>query len=251
MASARTSDDGGADAFTFGKDIGVAAGAVVVADGRLRSHPVQAEHADRARQPLLMVPPMINKYYITDLAPLSMLGSTSSQGVPGVRVSWGLPRMERDWDLNTYGGAMVDGTVDGPGDHEVPKVNVIGLCAGGPSMVGAHLATIGSWTRSTCAGRDAARHDAGLHDDRDERGHRHVSKPASEGRKGYMDGSRRRRSSPGRGLIDLLELRVNNYLQGQAPPLFDILYWNADTTRMPACCTATSSTSACPTAGRW
>ncbi len=57
------------------------------------------------RYPLLIVPPMINKYYITDLAPgRSMAEFLTTQGHQVFVVSWRNPdARHRDWNLDTYG----------------------------------------------------------------------------------------------------------------------------------------------------
>ena len=62
------------------------------------------------RYPLLIVPPMINKFYITDLAPgRSMIEYLVGQGHQVFVMSWRNPdRRHRDWNLNTYGGAVLE-----------------------------------------------------------------------------------------------------------------------------------------------
>jgi polyhydroxyalkanoate synthase len=94
-----------------------------------------------------MVAPMINKYYITDVVPgRSMIKYFVSQGYQVFVISWRDPgRQATGWDLNTYGDAVVASIGAGREITKAPKVNIIGLCAGGIlfSMVSAHLSATG------------------------------------------------------------------------------------------------------------
>ena len=98
------------DAFTIGQDLAVTPGAVVARTDVCELIQYQPATATVHQFPLLMVPPMINKYYITDLAPgRSMLEFFVSQGYQVFVVSWRNPgRGARHWDLNAYGGAVAD-----------------------------------------------------------------------------------------------------------------------------------------------
>ena len=94
--------------------------------------------------PLLIVPPMINKYYITDLAPgRSMVEYLVSQGHQVFAISWRNPdARHRDWDLNSYG--QPSSTRSRPrarGQPAPAKGSICALCSGGivSSMVAAHL----------------------------------------------------------------------------------------------------------------
>ena len=67
---------------------------------------------------------------------------------------------------------------------------------------------------------------------------------AASAKKGYLDGGDLASIFLWLRPNDLIwPYVVNNWLLGKEPPTFDILYWNADTTRMPAGCTGTSSRS--------
>jgi polyhydroxyalkanoate synthase subunit PhaC len=191
--------------------------------------------------PLLMVPPMINKYYITDLAPgRSMLEFFVAQGYQVFVISWRNPtQYARDWDVNTYGGAIVDAMQAAREITKSPKVNVIGLCAGGimSSMVSAHLAETGQLDQvsSLCLGVTLLdMTEAGTTVSLMSESTAAASIMASRV-KGYMDGKTLAEVFAWLRPDDLVwNYWVNNYLQGKTPPAFDILYWNADTTRMPA-----------------
>jgi polyhydroxyalkanoate synthase subunit PhaC len=229
------------DAFTIGKDIAVTPGAVVARTDVYELIQYKPSTPTVHQFPLLMVPPMINKYYITDLAPgRSMLEFFVAQGYQVFVISWRNPgQHERHWDTNTYGGAIVDSMQTAREITKAPKVNVIGLCAGGilTSMVSSHLAATGQLDEmsSLCLGvtlLDMTR--AGTTVSLMNEGTAAASIAASRV-KGYMDGKTLAGVFAWLRPDDLVwSYWVNNYLQGKTPPPFDILYWNADTTRMPA-----------------
>jgi len=229
------------DAFKVGKDIAVSPGSVVARTEVCELIQFKPTTPTVHRFPLLMVPPMINKYYITDIAPgRSMIEYFVSQGYQVFVISWRNPgRQGRDWDLNTYGNAVV-ASIDAAREiTKAPKVNIIGLCAGGilSSMVGAHLSATGRLDQvaSLCLGVTLLdMTEAGTTVSFMDEATAKVSILASRAR-GYMDGRNLAEVFAWLRPDDLIwTYWVNNYLEGKTPPAFDILYWNADTTRMPA-----------------
>ena len=229
------------DAFQVGKDLAVTPGAVVARTDVCELIQYQPATPTVHRFPLLMVPPMINKYYIMDLAPgRSMLEFLVSQGYQVFVISWRNPgRQARHWDLNTYGEAVADSLSAMRSITGAAKVNIIGLCAGGilSSMVCAHLSATGQLDQvaSLCLGVTALdQSQAGTTVALMDEGTAKASVLASRAR-GYMDGRTLAEVFAWLRPDDLIwNYWVNNYLQGKPPPRFDILYWNADTTKMPA-----------------
>jgi len=228
-------------AFTLGKDIALTPGSVVARTDvyeLIQYKPATPKVYD---YPLLMVPPMINKYYITDLAPgRSMLEYFVSQGYQVFVISWRNPgRRGRGWDLNTYGDGVVAAIGAAREITRAAKVNIIGLCAGGilSSMVCAHLSAAGQLgeVASLCLGVTLLdMTEAGTTVSFMDEATAKASILASRAR-GYMDGRTLAEVFAWLRPDDLVwTYWVNNYLQGKNPPPFDILYWNADTTRMPA-----------------
>jgi len=229
------------DAFEVGKDLAVTPGAVVARTDVYELIQYQPSTPTVYKIPLLMTPPMINKYYITDLSPgRSMLEFFVAQGHQVFVLSWRNPGKDaRDWDLNTYGTAVVDSVGVIRDITKAPKVNLMGLCAGGilSSMVCAHLSATGRLDEINSLALGVALLDmtqAGTTVALMDEGTAAGSVLASKAR-GYMDGRTLAEVFAWLRPDDLIwNYWVNNYLQGKPPPPFDILYWNADTTRMPA-----------------
>jgi polyhydroxyalkanoate synthase len=230
-----------ADAFEVGRDLAATPGGVVYACEQFELIQYQPTTESVYRYPVLIVPPMINKYYIVDLAPgRSLAEFLVGQGHQVFVVSWRNPdARHRDWGLDTYGGAIVAALDAVRAISGAPKASVCALCSGGiaASMVAAHLSVTGRGGElaSLCLGvavlDQAQAGTAGAIIDEGTA----TAATAVSGARGYLDG---------RGLAEVFAwLRpddliwnywVNNYLQGRPPPAFDILYWNADTTRLPA-----------------
>jgi polyhydroxyalkanoate synthase len=229
------------DAFEIGKDIAVTPGAVVARTDVYELIQYQPSTPTVHQLPLLMVPPMINKYYITDLAPgRSMLEFFVAQGYQVFVISWRNPdKQARNWDMNTYGEALVDCQGIVREITKAAKLNVIGLCAGGilSSMVSSHLSVTGRLDEvaSLCLGVTLLdMTEAGTTVSLIDESTAAASMLASKAR-GYMDGKSLAEVFAWLRPDDLIwNYWVNNYLEGKNPPPFDILYWNADTTRMPA-----------------
>ncbi len=229
------------DAFEIGKDLAVSQGAVVLRSEVFELIQYEPTTPTVHTFPILMVPPMINKYYITDLAPgRSMIEFFVGQGYQVFTMSWRNPgKQQSSWDLNTYGGAVVDALSAVRSITKAPKVNLCGICAGGitSAMVSAHLHSVGQLDElaSLClavtvldqskAGQAVALMNEGTA----------AASVLTSRTKGYMDGRTLAEVFAWLRPDDLIwNYWVNNYLQGKPPPAFDILYWNADTTRMPA-----------------
>ena len=232
------------DAFEVGRDLAVTPGAVVRRTEICELIQYTPATAQVNRYPLLFVPPTINKFYITDLAPgRSMIEYLVGQGQQVFAISWRNPDARHyDWGLDAYGQAVVESLDTVRAICGAAKASVCALCSGGiiTSMVAAHLRDAGQLDRlaSLCLGvtvLDQGQDSTGgtvsaLADE-------HTAKlaVAASASRGYLDGRSLAEVFAWLRPNDLIwSYWVNNYLRGQRPPPFDILYWNADTTRMPA-----------------
>ena len=227
--------------FEVGRDLAVTQGVVV-----LRTPVFEllqyAPHTAKVREvPLLVVPPMINKFYITDLAPgRSMIEHAVQAGQQVFTISWRNPGAEQaDWTFDTYVTAVLESLDAVEAITGCDRAHAIGLCAGGITLscAVAHLAATGrqdriagvtlgvcvldnerAGTMSSFADRRAA-----------------ALAIAESARKGYLSGRALAGVFAWLRPTDLIwNYWVNNYLLGKDPPAFDVLFWNADTTNMPA-----------------
>jgi poly[(R)-3-hydroxyalkanoate] polymerase subunit PhaC len=191
-------------------------------------------------RPLVMIPPQINKYYITDLAPgRSLTEYAVAAGVPYFAASWRNPTpAQRDWNLDTYVAACLEAVDIACAITGSRDANLLGICAGGvtTACVLGHLAASGDQRANSVTFLVA-----GLETTDDSTVGMLASKPAVEvarrrsRRAGVLDGRDLGRMFAWLRPNDLVwNYWVSNYLLGENPPAFDILYWNADTTRLPA-----------------
>ncbi len=229
------------DAFKLGKDLAISPGAVVLRTEVFELIQYEPTTPTVHAYPIVLVPPMINKFYITDLAPgRSMIEFFVAQGYQVFAMSWRNPGKEQsDWDVSTYGSAVLDAIGTARSITKAPKVNICGICAGGitSAMVASHLHTVGQLDQvaSLCLAVTVLdQSKAGMAVALMDKTTGTASVLASR-TKGYMDGRSLAEVFAWLRPDDLIwNYWVNNYLQGKPPPAFDILYWNADTTRMPA-----------------
>ena len=190
------------------------------------------------QRPLVVVPPQVNKYYALDMSPgRSMYEYLLQRGIPVFGISWRNPTgAQRDWNFDTYVQAAIEAVDVAREISGSPDVNIIGACLGGmtAALAQAHL---------------TAQDDDRIHSttfmvtllDTESEGRmflfatpqtialaRKVSEP-----RGVIDGWQMASMFSWLRPNDLVwNYWVNNYLLGQDPPAFDILAWNADTTRL-------------------
>jgi polyhydroxyalkanoate synthase subunit PhaC len=227
--------------FEVGKDLAVTPGGVVHSSEVFELIQYQPVTETVYRHPLLIVPPMINKYYIVDLAPgRSMVEYLVAQGHQVFVMSWRNPdARHRDWNMDTYGGALAEALAAVRAIAGADQASVCALCSGGimTAMVAAQLSVTGQLDQlaSLCLGvavlDQAQAGTAGAIVDEKTA----TAAMAVSGARGYLDGRALAEVFAWLRPDDLIwNYWVNNYLQGRPPPAFDILYWNADTTRLPA-----------------
>ena len=228
-------------AFAVGRDLAVTPGSVIHRTELFELIQYAPATEQVHEYPVLIVPPMINKYYITDLAAgRSMTEFLVSQGHQVFAISWRNPdARHRDWNLDSYG-AAVTGALDAVlAVSRADRASICALCSGGivSSMVAAHLNEIGQLDRvaSLCLGvtvldQEQAGTAGAMIDETTA-----AAAVAASAARGYLDGRALAEVFAWLRPDDLIwNYWVNNYLQGRPPPPFDILYWNADTTRLPA-----------------
>lgn len=228
--------------FQVGKNLATTPGAVVYRSPVMELIQYRAATERVHARPLLIAPPQINKFYVFDLAPDKSIVQLALQGgLQTFAVSWKNPtRAEGHFGLDTYVGALEEAadamrTITGAED-----VNMWGACSGGitTSALLAHLAARGSRkvhsaTLAVCVLDMAAAQDttAGMFVTP---GTILAAKAASQ-LAGVLEGQELARMFAWMRPNDLVwNYWVNNYLMGNAPPAFDILYWNSDTTRLAA-----------------
>ena len=229
------------DAFTVGETVAATAGSVV-----FRAEEFELiQYAPRTEKvwsvPLLIVPPVVNKFYILDISPgRSMIEYLLDQGVQVFTISWRNPTAaQKDWGLDTFGRAVLNALEAVEKITETTRTHLLAACSGG--MLAAtsadHLAATGDLDRVASLGlmvtvldQSRAGFMAAAVDEE-------VAKIATalSARKGYLDGRSLAEVFAWLRPADLVwRYWVNNYIEGKSPPPFDVLFWNADTTRMPA-----------------
>jgi polyhydroxyalkanoate synthase subunit PhaC len=230
-----------AGAYEVGKDLAITPGGVVHTTEVFELIQYQPVTDTVHRYPLLIVPPMINKYYIVDLAPgRSMVQFLVEQGHEVFVMSWRNPdARHRDWNLDTYGGALIEALTAVRAISGAAKASLCALCSGGimATMVAAHLGVTGQLDQlaSLCLGvtvlDQSQSGTAGAFIDQKTAD----AAMAVSAARGYLDGRTLAEVFAWLRPDDLIwNYWVNNYLAGRTPPAFDILYWNADVTRLPA-----------------
>jgi polyhydroxyalkanoate synthase len=229
------------DAFEVGTDLAVTPGSVILRTPVFELIQYRPVTATVKQTPLLIVPPVINKFYVMDLAPgRSMVEYLVSTGLQVFMISWRNPDARHaKWDLDTYGQAILDAMDAVTRITGSEQTALAGTCSGGiiAAMVAAHLAHTGQQDRIAALTflvtvLDQA--NAGLASAVVDERTAQLAAAASKAR-GYLDGRQLAEVFAWLRPNDLIwNYWVNNYLLGRKPPKFDILYWNADTTRMTA-----------------
>jgi polyhydroxyalkanoate synthase len=229
------------DAFEVGVDLAVTPGSVILRTPVFELIQYRPTTPAVRPVPLVMVPPVINKFYVMDLAPnRSMVEYLVSRGLQVFMISWRNPDSRHaKWDLDTYGQAVLDAMDAAARITGSEQTMLAGACSGGiiAAMVAAHLAHIGQQNRIaaltlmvTVLDQAHAGLASAVVDERTVR----LAAAASRAR-GYLDGRSLAEVFAWLRPNDLIwNYWVNNYLLGKRPPAFDILFWNADTTRMTA-----------------
>jgi polyhydroxyalkanoate synthase subunit PhaC len=229
------------DAFAVGDTVAITKGAVVLQTPVLELIQYAPQTAKVRTVPLLIAPPAINKFYILDIAPgRSMIEYFVSQGQQVFTISWRNPQARhRDWGFDAYGAAIIEAMDAVQEIAGTDSVHLFGACSGGilTAMTAAHLTEIGEADRIaglslivTVLDQTRAGVATAMMSDRAAQAAIRVS-----ARKGYLDGRALAEMFAWLRPTDLVwRYWVNNYVQGRPPAPFDVLFWNADTTRMAA-----------------
>jgi polyhydroxyalkanoate synthase len=227
-------------AFQVGKHLAVTPGAVVFRNELLELIQYAPATEQVYHRPLLIVPPQINKFYILDLAPgRSLIEYLVRQGISTFAVSWRSPTpAQRDWGLDTYLRALLE-AIDAVREiTQSSDLNVVGACSGGITLTAllGHLAAredqrINTATLLVTVLDTSVESQIGLFATPQTIA---AARAASQA-KGILNGRDLARVFNWMRPNDLIwNYWVNNYLLGEAPPAFDVLYWNNDTTNLPA-----------------
>jgi polyhydroxyalkanoate synthase subunit PhaC len=229
-------------AFKVGQNLATTPGSVVFRNELLELIQYAPTTPTVRQRPLVITPPQINKYYATDLSPdKSLIRFLLDGGIQTFAVSWRNPTVEnRNWGLETYVAAL-DEAVEAVREIVASDdITMMGSCSGGITSV-AYLAVFGvakqqkirNLVLAVCMLDTGAVTDSAFGSLITPETMR-AAKAASRLR-GVLDGHDLARMFAWMRPNDLIwNYWVNNYLLGNTPPAFDILYWNADTTRLPA-----------------
>jgi polyhydroxyalkanoate synthase subunit PhaC len=228
-------------AFKLGENIGVSPGKVVFQNDLMQLIQYTPSTDKVLKRPLLIAPPWINKFYILDLRPRnSFVRWAVSQGHTVFMISWVNPDEKlaekgfEDYMMDGYLAAL-DAIERATGEREV---NAIGYCLGGTLLAStlAYMATkkdnrIKSATFFVTMMDFSEAGELGVFIDEEQLN----ALEEKMNKRGYLEGSEMATTFNMLRANDLIwSFVVNNYLLGNDPFPFDLLYWNADSTRMPA-----------------
>jgi len=226
--------------FEVGRNVATTEGAVVFENELFQLIEYKPLTAKVYERPLLLIPPCINKYYILDLQPdNSLIRYAVAQGHRTFVVSWRNPDeslAHKAWD-DYIEDAAIQAIHGVQAISGVPTINALGFCVGG-TILGTALAVL------------AARGEKPVHSatflttflDFAETGIMDVFideamvrfREQEMGQGGLMKGRDLASTFSFLRPNDLVwNYVVGNYLKGETPPPFDLLYWNSDATNLP------------------
>jgi len=233
-----------AEAFEVGENLAISPGKVVYRNRLMELIQYEPQAEQVYETPILFIPPWINKYYIVDLQEdNSFMKYLLEQGFQVFMISWKNPdesmadiKFEDYMTLGVFEGADVARQITG-----ADKVNPLGYCIGG-TLLGVTLAYLAADEGDEKNEALGAPGFLTTMLDFSDIGEQSVF--VDEPRVELMELTMKERGYlPGQQLdnmFNLLQPRmliwtnvVTNYLLGQKPPAFDMLYWNSDSTRIP------------------
>jgi polyhydroxyalkanoate synthase len=227
-------------AFEVGRNVATTEGAVVFENELFQLIEYKSLTKQVYERPYLVVPPCINKYYILDLQPEnSLVRFLAEQGHRTFVVSWRNPDASlenKTWDDYIADGAMkaISVVQDIAG---AKQINALGFCVGG-TILGTSLAVLAARKQKPVASATLLTTfldftETGVLDV-------FVDEPFVQfrelqlGRKGLLKGQELASTFSFLRPNDLVwNYVVGNYLKGETPPPFDLLYWNSDSTNLP------------------
>jgi polyhydroxyalkanoate synthase len=226
--------------FEVGRNLALTPGKVIFENDLMQLIQYAPTTTTVLKRPLMIVPPWINKFYILDLTPeKSFIRWCVAQGITVFVISWVNPDThlaEKDFEDYMRQGplAALDVIEKVTGERQV---NSIGYCVGGTL-----LATTLAYMASTRDDRIASvtffaaqvdfTHAGDLKVFVDEE--QIAAREREMGQRGYLEGKKMATAFNLLRSNDLIwPYVINNYLRGKEPAPFDLLFWNADATRMP------------------
>ncbi len=227
-------------AFEVGRNLAATPGEVIFENELMQLIQYAPLTAKVAQRPLLMVPPCINKFYILDLQPEnSLVRYAIEQGNTVFMVSWrnvnaGLGHFT--WDDYVEQGVLTAIKVMQK-ICKTPQINALGFCVGGTILSSALSVArqrgedpVASLTLLTTLLDFSDGGELGCFIDEASL----AMREASIGKGGLLRGSELAAVFSALRANDLIwNYVVGNYLKGNKPPAFDLLYWNSDSTNLP------------------
>ncbi|MDT0349818.1 PHA/PHB synthase family protein [Pseudonocardia charpentierae] len=227
-------------AFEVGRNVGTTPGTVVFQNEIIQLIQYTPTTAKVYKRPLVIIPPCINKYYILDLQPAnSFVGHAVAEGHTVFLASW--RNANADMGTLTWDDYVSEGVIKAIGVAQeitgADKVNTLGFCIGGTLLASAlsvlaardeHPAA--SMTLLTTLLDFSETGDLGLLVTPEML----AKRESAIGKGGLLKGSELAQVFASLRANDLIwPYVVKGYLKGQAPPPFDLLYWNSDDTNLP------------------
>jgi polyhydroxyalkanoate synthase subunit PhaC len=228
--------------FKVGVNLATTPGAVVHRDERYELIQYQPTTPQVWRRPIVVVPPQINKFYSLDLSPeKSLIRFLLSQGLQVFCISWRNPkRQHHDWGLADYVDSIAGAVATARKIAGSEDVSMMGACSGGITAcayaareAGRGNSPVKTLTLLVCALDPSTAEETPLGSLITPFTLEAAREHSRE--KGLLDGRELQRVFAWMRPNDLIwNYWVSNYLMGNAPPAFDILYWNNDSTSLPA-----------------
>jgi polyhydroxyalkanoate synthase len=229
--------------FEVGRNLAITPGKVVYQNELMQLIQYTPTTPTVLNTPLLIVPPWINKYYILDLNPeKSFIKYCVDNGITVFTISWVNP--DEHLAQKTFADYMREGPLEALDIvlkiTGAPSAHTLGYCVGGTmlSITMAYLSAVSTAERIRSATMFTAQVDFERGGDlklftSDETQIEAIERQMAE--HGYLEGGKMAMIFNFLRSNDLVwPYIISNYLKGEQPFPFDLLYWNSDSTRMPA-----------------